>query len=242
LAKRPVGTLQVTIGFLRCAPQVSLADLESYVSLESCVSVPRGRRRTGEISGREALLKAALQAFSRQGYEGVSLRSLASQASVDMALVARIFGSKAALWRAVIGQLAARQVDHLQAIKGIAETSADDPREAMQRFIKLFAQISFEMPEFPAFLLQEASCGGARLDTIVQQLVAPFKAQCQPIILAAAQANVIRVCDAALFFGMLVSAISLPMVSPDTFSGRTQLDDDLKDAIAQQAIAMFVMD
>jgi AcrR family transcriptional regulator len=90
-----------------------LVDLESYVSLESCVSVPRGRRRTGEISGREALLKAALQAFSRHGYEGVSLRSLASEASVDMALVARIFGSKGELWRAVIGQLAARQVDHL---------------------------------------------------------------------------------------------------------------------------------
>jgi AcrR family transcriptional regulator len=219
---------------------VSLADLENYMSSESCVSVPRGRRRTGEVSGREALLTAALKAFSRHGYEAVSLRSLASEAGVDMALVARIFGSKGELWQAVIEQLAARQVDHLQSIRMIAETSADAPREAMQKFIKLFAQISFEMPEFPAFLLQEVSGAGERLDILVHQLVAPFKAQSQPIILAAAEANVIRVCDVDLFFGMLVSAISLPMVSPNTFCGRTRLDDAFKDAIALQAIAMFV--
>jgi AcrR family transcriptional regulator len=202
--------------------------------------VARGRRRAGETSGREALLKAAMSAFSRKGYEGVSLRGLASDASVDMALVARIFGSKADLWSAVIMQLAERQTEHLQQIRTIAEQSTLEPRQAIQQFIVLFAHISYEMPEFPAFLLQEVCNQGVRLETLTQQLVNPFKTECEPIIRAAAEVGAIKVCDTALFFGMLVSAVSLPMVSPATFSGRSALDVELRDAIAKQAIAMFV--
>jgi AcrR family transcriptional regulator len=181
-----------------------------------------------------------MKAFSRHGYEGVSLRALAQDASVDMALVARIFGSKADLWLAVINELAERQKEHLQRVRLIAEQSAIEPRKAMQQFIMLFAQISYEIPEFPAFMLQEVSSEGPRLDTLTRQLVAPFRAECEPIIQAAANAKVIEVRDIALFHGMLLSAISLPMVSPATFSGQQSLDEGLKDAISQQAIAMFM--
>jgi AcrR family transcriptional regulator len=181
-----------------------------------------------------------MKAFSRHGYEAVSLRTLAGVAGVDVALVARIFGSKAALWLAVIDQLAERQQDHLQQVRFLAKQSIKDPREAMQLFIALFAKISFEMPEFPAFLLQEACSGGPRLDALMQCLVEPFKNECQPIISAAAAADVIRVTDSALSFGMLVSAVSLPMVSPATFVTHASLSEPFRDAIAQQAVAMFV--
>ena len=41
----------------------------------------RGRRHGGEVSGRQALLLAALTAFSRYGYEATSLRTLAASAA-----------------------------------------------------------------------------------------------------------------------------------------------------------------
>jgi AcrR family transcriptional regulator len=214
--------------------------LESILNLETRPAVSRGRRRTGEVSGREALLKAALKYFSRHGYEAVSLRALALDAGVDMALVARLFGSKADLWLAVIQALAERQQTHMEHVRLIAEQAKTDPENAMREFILLFTQISFEMPEFPAFFLQEVGNEGPRLDVIIQQLINPFKAECEPIIHAAAVAGVISASQSALFFGMLVSAISLPMVSPATFSSEPSLTPAFRDEISQQAISIFV--
>ncbi len=56
------------------------------------VARPRGRRPTGVVSGREVLLAAALSAFARNGYEATSLRTIAADADVEKALVARLYG------------------------------------------------------------------------------------------------------------------------------------------------------
>lgn len=65
---------------------------------------PRGRR-PGKVDTRGAILAAALELFSRDGYDKVSLRAVARQAGVDPALVHHYFESKADLFsRAVIDQ------------------------------------------------------------------------------------------------------------------------------------------
>ncbi len=51
---------------------------------------------------RERLLTSARQCFFRQNYESVSLREVATGAGVDVALIARYFGSKEELFRAVL--------------------------------------------------------------------------------------------------------------------------------------------
>ncbi|KPY30285.1 TetR/AcrR family transcriptional regulator [Pseudomonas syringae] len=204
------------------------------------VKPARGRRRSGEPSGREALLRSALQSFSKYGYEGVSLRALASDAGVDMALVGRIFGSKANLWDAVVEHLAERQLHHLEQLRLLAVQVDSHPRDAIIGFIRLFADISYEMPEFPAFLIQEASNPGVRLTKLSVELVGPFSVSSKPIIAKAQAAGVIVAPNERLFFGMLTSAVSLPMVAPSVFCGKKKLTLKLKKQIAEQAIAMFV--
>jgi AcrR family transcriptional regulator len=201
----------------------------------------RGRRRSGEVSGREVLLESALQAFSKFGYEGVSLRSIAADAGVDMALVARIFGSKADLWDYIVDSFAVRQVDHLAQIRNLDDEAEKNPEKAMQRFIQLFADISFHMPEFPAFLLLEASNPGPRLKKLNEELIEPFKAASRPLISKAREAGIIIAHNDELFFGMLISAISLPMVAPAVFCGKPTLSARLKNSIAKQAMAMFIV-
>jgi AcrR family transcriptional regulator len=109
------------------APQ----DSEAVADLRDAPARLRGRRPGGEVSGREALLRAALSDFSRYGFEGTSLRSLAASAGVDMALVARLFGSKADLWIAVVDHLAERQAADrakLAALAKLALQRTRDPR------------------------------------------------------------------------------------------------------------------
>jgi AcrR family transcriptional regulator len=68
----------------------------------------RGPGRPGKDrpNGALLLLKAGQSAFARHGFEGASLRGIATAAGVDPALAAHHFGSKEALWEAVIERLA----------------------------------------------------------------------------------------------------------------------------------------
>ncbi|MEU6573680.1 TetR family transcriptional regulator [Streptomyces sp. NPDC046805] len=61
----------------------------------------RGRKRDAEAT-RAALLEAAQDLFGRYSYEQVTLREIGQQAGVDGSLIARYFGSKAALHKAAV--------------------------------------------------------------------------------------------------------------------------------------------
>jgi AcrR family transcriptional regulator len=60
-------------------------------------------RRPGPSGTREAIADAARRQFSRLGYSGASLRSIAAEARVDPALIAHFYGSKQRLFVEVVG-------------------------------------------------------------------------------------------------------------------------------------------
>jgi len=64
----------------------------------------RGRRPAGQDT-REALLTAAREVFSELGYEGATVRGIASRAGVDAAMVNHWFGGKEALFASAVLQL-----------------------------------------------------------------------------------------------------------------------------------------
>lgn len=203
-------------------------------------SRPRGRRPAGAISGRDALLAAALSAFARNGYEATSLRAIASDAGVDMALVARLFGSKADLWLTVVDFLAERQAPGRIRIAEIADLAAHDPAEAMRRFIRFYAEVSARGREVPAFIMQESGQPNERLDILVERLIGPFRDACRPIFAAAFRAGVVNATDPILFVRMMFASISLPMVPSALAPDGGRVTPERIDAIVAQAIALFV--
>jgi AcrR family transcriptional regulator len=63
----------------------------------------RTGRRPGPTSTRAEILDAARQRFGASGYAATSLRAIAADAGVDVRVVLHFFGSKADLFRAVVG-------------------------------------------------------------------------------------------------------------------------------------------
>lgn len=61
----------------------------------------RGRRPSGQDT-REALLEAAREVFTEQGYNRATVRTIASRAGVDAAMVNHWFGGKDALFTAAV--------------------------------------------------------------------------------------------------------------------------------------------
>jgi AcrR family transcriptional regulator len=61
-------------------------------------AVGSGRRRRSSADTRDRLLSAAGELFAERGYEQTTVREIGQRADVDPALIARYFGSKAALY------------------------------------------------------------------------------------------------------------------------------------------------
>jgi AcrR family transcriptional regulator len=65
--------------------------------------MPRTGRRPGPSTTRAAILEAARRQFAATGYDATSLRVIAADAGVDPGVLLHFFGSKASLFRAVVG-------------------------------------------------------------------------------------------------------------------------------------------
>lgn len=62
---------------------------------------PTGRR-VGDSGTRDAILDAARDLFAERGYDGASIRAIATAAGVDPALIRHFFGDKDALFAAIV--------------------------------------------------------------------------------------------------------------------------------------------
>ena len=101
-------------------------------------SAKRSGRRPGPTTTREAIAEAARRQFAELGYDRATLRGIAGEAGVDVALVARFYGSKDALFREVMALPPA-------VAEGIAGL-ADGPTESVGRRL---AQVVVGMLEDP---------------------------------------------------------------------------------------------
>lgn len=64
---------------------------------------PTGRR-TGDSGTRDAILDSARDLFSQMGYDATSIRTIATSAGVDPALIRHFFGDKATLFAASLAE------------------------------------------------------------------------------------------------------------------------------------------
>jgi AcrR family transcriptional regulator len=93
--------------------------------------VRRTGRRPGNPDTREAILSAARSAFAEKGFDGASIRAIATGAGVDPALVHHYFGTKDKLF------LASMNVP-LDPVDLITEATTGDRDEIGVRFVRAF--------------------------------------------------------------------------------------------------------
>src|SRR5882762_8170990 len=103
-------------------------------------SKPRGRPRAEDAPvALDDILAAALRAFARHGYEGVSVRTLNRELGVSHNLIHQRFGSKDTLWYAAVDRAFGDLV-------GEVATSFDptltDPLDQLNHAIRRFLRFS----------------------------------------------------------------------------------------------------
>ena len=112
-------------------------------------------RRPGTSDTKAAILAAARAAFAAGGYDGVALRDIARAAGVDAALIHHYFGTKRALFDAVV------DVGDDAAARGVAHPEAPAGERVVRAFLERW----------------EAPGGAAALATLVRTAGSDARAQ-----------------------------------------------------------------
>ncbi|WP_282947934.1 TetR/AcrR family transcriptional regulator [Cellulomonas endometrii] len=97
---------------------------------------PTGRR-AGDSGTRDAILDAALRLFAEHGYDGASIRAIASAAGVDPGLVRHFFGDKDALFASV---LADRTTIPARVAAAMADDSSTAGRAATDTYLRMWEE------------------------------------------------------------------------------------------------------
>ncbi|MDQ4215594.1 TetR family transcriptional regulator [Microbacterium sp. ASV81] len=98
----------------------------------------RGRPK-GESGSRDLIVAAAEHEFGEHGYDGATIRAIASRAGVDSALVHHYFGAKADLFAEVIGIPLRPDIDVPAILQG--------PRDQVGERLVRYVLEAFERPE-----------------------------------------------------------------------------------------------
>lgn len=106
----------------------------------------RGRPAGSATVDPDVLLRSARQVFARQGFEATSVREIARDAGVDPSLMAHHFGSKEALWIAVVEQIAHRAVPMIEMTRELC-TLRMTARERVERALAILVDRVFDEPD-----------------------------------------------------------------------------------------------
>jgi len=112
---------------------------------------------------RDRILAAGLEVFADEGFVGTTTRAVAARAGVNLGLIQYYFGSKDALWRAVVDQVFSSLRAELSDF--VAEAAVD--RDAGRRLVHAAVRFLGHNPAFVRLMNDECKRDSLRMHWLV---------------------------------------------------------------------------
>jgi len=103
----------------------------------------------------DSLIEAARRLFSQYGYDRTSVRAVTRLAGANIGAITYHFGSKEALYEAVIGSVMAPSAERFAQAAALPGT----PLVRIDRVVRVFFAFLRENPDLPQFFLQQVLAG-----------------------------------------------------------------------------------
>lgn len=165
----------------------------------------RASRRGDDV--RERILAAALECFGAFGFEGTSTRAVADRAEVTHTLVLYHFHTKEDLWIATIDnalkRYSAEMKEHLDKAEGSAAAG-------LRTFIGQFIRMSARQPQIHRILTMESNQDTSRLQWVIENYLREHFSTIRDLIRAGQEQGLVRQCDPARLYYMIISAGGTP--------------------------------
>jgi len=160
---------------------------------------------------KEQIIDKATELFSRQGYDGTSIRQIAQDAGVNLAMINYYFGSKEKLFENVIEYRVNFTKDRLEEIN---QNSSLDEMEKMEQVVEVYVNRILAYPSFHRILQQEMMVTlRPELQQIVMDILMQNKFIIQRIIEEGIRKKVFKPVDAQLTLATLLGTINYVMLS-----------------------------
>jgi TetR/AcrR family transcriptional regulator len=179
---------------------------------------------------RRRILDAAEQLFARRGYDGTSLADIGEAAEVSRGTPSYFFGSKEALYVAVLERLYAERTAALSPVFAplVAWAEAEQPEATLQavltRSVRGYLDFLRARPAFVDIMEREALAGGERLARV--QAGSTVMEDAFRTLRARARRHGLRPFDVADVVMCLVALAYMPVAHRTTMLRRQGLDLD----------------
>ena len=125
-----------------------------------------GVRAKQKAETRQKILQAALEAFAERGFEGASVRDIATAAGVNHGLIKYHYEDKDRLWKAAVDFLFQRLEAELAGPKDADEMS---PEESVRAWVHRYVKYCARHPEHARIMVQESIRDSDRLKWAVKK-------------------------------------------------------------------------
>lgn len=182
---------------------------------------PRSRASKRGDDVRERILNAALECFGAFGFEGTSTRAVADRADVTHTLVLYHFKTKEQLWIATID---AALSSYANVMTKHIENSPPTAAGRLRTFIEQFIRMSAARPQIHRILTMESNQGTSRLDWVIENYLREHFNMVRGLILAAQEEGLVRQCDPARLYYMIIGAGGTPFTVSTEYRSLTGRD------------------
>ena len=121
------------------------------------------------MNPKENIINAAIELFSKRGFQGVSIREIATLAEVHFASIRYHFGDKEELYKACISFHGESRLISAQRFLSLAPKSKEDMRLRLGFAIEDVFRIHNENPFLTKLILQEVESTNHRADNILKK-------------------------------------------------------------------------
>jgi TetR/AcrR family transcriptional regulator len=170
----------------------------------------------------EYLLDTAFEAFAEHGYEGASMRQIATDAGTTIQRVVYHFPSKEALWKAVMSRIVQRFDERHRRV--LNECRHERASVKLHRLIVDMVHFLAEFPGVHRIMTFEAAHPSPRLTWLYDNLLMSRIGETVDIIKAAQRERAIRQIDPVRLYYAILSIAAVPFTIAAEFKLTTGRD------------------
>ncbi|MGB6229039.1 MAG: TetR/AcrR family transcriptional regulator [Litorimonas sp.] len=203
------------------------------------VSQPEpGQRARQKARTRARILQCALEAFAEKGFEGASVREIASAAGVNHGLIRHHFKDKDRLWKAAVTFLFDRLDEEMAPPDGQEMRGLDGLKDWIRRYVRYCAR----HPEHARIMVQESIRDSDRLQWAVDTHIRPSHERMLPITKHYIRTGIYPDADPVMLTYILVASAQMIFALGHEVRDTHDVDvndPDFIDAHAEAIISLF---